>query len=111
LLPGCEQLCNLCLPAQAGIAALLDGKAEPQETVLLDNYVQPVDRGPSGVDPALLRSWQMKATGKLAAAAVLSDLRAERLRSGKAGAHVGAAAIGRVYRPPRKHAASTWPLV
>jgi hypothetical protein len=33
-------------------------------------------------DPRLLRSWQMRATGKLAAAAVLVDLGAERLASG-----------------------------
>ncbi len=76
----------VCLAAQLGIASLLEQKVEAQETVELDNDVQPVDRGPSlpgGVDARhLLRSWQMRATGKLAAAAVLHELRAEHVRSG-----------------------------
>lgn len=78
--------------ANMGIASLLEQKVEAQETVELDNdAAQPVDRGPSlgGVGGVaaldarhLLRSWQMRATGKLAAAAVLHDLKAEHVRSG-----------------------------
>lgn len=61
---------------------MLDLKAEPQDVVTLDNYVQPVDRGPA-VDAKLLSSWQFKATGKLATAAVLRDLKVEKIRTGE----------------------------
>jgi hypothetical protein len=40
-----------------------------------------VDRGPA-VDAKLLSSWQFKATGKLATAAVLRDLKVERIKTG-----------------------------
>ncbi len=63
-----------------GIASMLDLKAEPQDVVALDNYVQPVDRGPA--DARLLNSWQFQATGKVAAAAVLRDLKVELVQSG-----------------------------
>lgn len=65
---------------QLGITSMLDQKAEPQEVVALDNYVQPVDRGPAG--GALVRSWQYQVTGKAAAAAVLADLKVEHIKSG-----------------------------
>ncbi|KAJ9508522.1 hypothetical protein QJQ45_012069 [Haematococcus lacustris] len=66
--------------ANMGVVSLLDLKAEPQDVVVLDKYVQPVDRGPS-----LLGSWQLKATGIPAAAAVLRDLKVERIKSGGPG--------------------------
>ncbi len=73
----------LSLSLQMGLAAMLDQKAEPQEVVQLDNFVQPVDRGPAAADPRLLHSWQMQATGHLGAATVLRDLKVERVRSGE----------------------------
>lgn len=66
---------------QVGIASMLDLKAEPQDVVALDNYVQPVDRGP---DPRVLRSWQYQVTGKVAAAQVLQELKAEHIKTGTA---------------------------
>jgi len=68
--------------ANMGVASLLDLKAEPQDVVTLDNYVQPVDRGPAAADPGLLRSWQYAATGKVATANVLTELKCEHIKSG-----------------------------
>jgi hypothetical protein len=65
-----------------GVSSLLDLKAEPQDVVTLDNYVQPVDRGPAAADPGLLRSWQYQATGKVATANVLTELKCEHVKSG-----------------------------
>ncbi|EFJ40311.1 hypothetical protein VOLCADRAFT_84542 [Volvox carteri f. nagariensis] len=68
-----------------GLPTMLDMKAEALEMVQLDNWsVQPVDRGPATAapDPKLLRSWQYQATGKLATAQVLVDLKAEHIKSG-----------------------------
>jgi len=65
-----------------GMSSLVGVKGEPQEVVALDTFVLPVDRGPAGSDMRLLRSWQYKATGKVAAAAVLAELKAAHLHSG-----------------------------
>lgn len=67
---------------------LLDSKAEPVDTVLLDSFVQPVDRGPGAgagllADGRLLGSWQYQVTGKLALAEVLAELKAVHLKSGE----------------------------
>ena len=64
---------------------ILDLKAEPAEVVALDNFVQPVDRGPAPVapDPRLLRSWQYQVTGKVAMAEVLQHVKAEHIKSGE----------------------------
>lgn len=70
---------------QAGSAALLDLKTEAQDVVTLDNYAQPVDRGPSAAEAQrMLRSWQYAATGKhSAAAAALMELKAEHIKHGE----------------------------
>ena len=76
--------CALLPPLfQGGMSSLVGVKGEPQEVVALDTFVLPVDRGPAGSDMRLLRSWQYKATGKVAAAAVLAELKAAHLHSGE----------------------------
>jgi len=73
--------------ANHGLATLLESKAEVQEVVALDNYVQPVDRGPADVQ-RYLRTWQYQVTGKVATAAVLADVKAEHIKhGGPAGIH------------------------
>ncbi len=69
---------------QHGVSSLLDLKAEPQDVVNLDSFVQPVDRGPAAAAEAqrLMRTWQYQVSGKVAAAAVLSDIKAEHIKHG-----------------------------
>lgn len=62
---------------------MLDRKAEAVDVVALDKYVQPIDRGPTVAEQKLMRSWQYAVTGKVAAAAVLADLKAEHIKHGK----------------------------
>lgn len=62
---------------------MLDRKAEAVDVVALDNYVQPIDRGPTVAEQKLMRSWQYAVTGKVAAAAVLAELKAEHIKHGK----------------------------
>lgn len=64
---------------QMGVVSMLDRKVEPQDVVTLDNFVQPVDRGPAAAE----RTWQYLATGKVAAANVLSELNCEHIKSGR----------------------------
>lgn len=80
----------LLYASQFGMSGLLDAKAEPVDTVLLDSFVQPVDRGPAAgagagalADGRLLGSWQYQVTGKLALAQVLAELKAVHLKSGE----------------------------
>lgn len=70
-------------PPQFGLGNLLDLKAEPQDVVTLDNYVQPVDRGPAMDARQVARSWQYQVTGKAAAAMVLAETKAEHVKSGE----------------------------
>eukprot|EP00798_Chlamydomonas_sp_ICE-L_P029191 gene29191-31091_t len=70
---------------QLAVASTLDAKAQPEEVVDLDHYVQPVDRGPAfgGSDvQRLLRSWQYQVSGKVAAASVLTDFAVEHIPHG-----------------------------
>lgn len=70
-------------PTQVGITSLLDQKTEAMDVVALDNYVQPIDRGPSAAEAQkLMRSWQYAVTGKVAAAAALAELKAEHIKHG-----------------------------
>lgn len=74
--------------ANASITSLLDQKTEAHDVVALDNYVQPIDRGPSAAEAQrLMRTWQYQVTGKVAAAAALAELKAGHIK------HGGAAAI------------------
>lgn len=70
--------------ANAGLATMLDQKAEAHDAVELDNWnVQPVDRGPAGAGAERIkRSWQYQSTGKVSAALALVDMKAEHIKHG-----------------------------
>ena len=52
--------------------------------VMLDSFVQPVDRGPSLAEAKrLMKTWQYAVTGKVAAAAALSELKVEHIKHGE----------------------------
>lgn len=44
--------------------------------------MQPADRGAAAADPGLLRSWEYLATGKVATANVLSELKCDHIKTG-----------------------------
>ncbi|MEW5298294.1 MAG: hypothetical protein WDW36_001434 [Sanguina aurantia] len=66
---------------KTALGELSDGKMCPLDAVIIDTYVQPIDRGPvPGAD--LLHSWQYQMTGKATAAQVLLDIKADLIESG-----------------------------
>ncbi len=74
---------NLGRPSisQVGVVSMLDRKLQASDVVMLDKYTQPVDRGPAA--QRLMKSWQYKVTGKLAAAAVLTELKIDHIAHGE----------------------------
>ena len=69
---------------QASVTSILDQKVEASDVVMLDSFVQPVDRGPSLAEAKrLMKTWQYAVTGKVAAAAALSELKVEHIKHGE----------------------------